>query len=77
MQDVETIRTFLESLTNGFQNRQIVLTSEQDELILNPKNLVKFKIAAKKKKDKAKVEIKISWKNGSAEVDGRTLTIGT
>ena len=75
VQDVESIRAFLESLNKGFESGRIALSSDNDELTLLPQRLLKFKISARKKKDKTKMEIKISWKHNEMDDDGVRLAI--
>ena len=76
-QDLETIQKFLESLTQGFAKEQIVLSSGDDTIELQPKNLLKFSVSAKKKEDKTKLSIKISWKQGKIKAVKPPLEIGT
>ena len=75
-QDLETIQKFLESLTQGFAKEQIVLSSGDDTIELQPKNLLKFSVSAKKKEDKTKLSIKISWKEGKIKAAKQPLEIG-
>ncbi|MDJ0886243.1 MAG: amphi-Trp domain-containing protein [Desulfobacterales bacterium] len=75
-QDLETIQKFLESLTQGFAKEQIVLSSGDDTIELRPKNLLKFSVSAKKKEDKTKLSIKISWKEGKIKAAKTPLEIG-
>jgi amphi-Trp domain-containing protein len=75
-QDLETIQKFLESLTQGFAKEQIVLSSGDDTIELQPKNLLKFSVSAKKKEDKTKLSIKISWKQGKIKAVKLPLEIG-
>jgi amphi-Trp domain-containing protein len=75
-QDLETIQKFLKSLTQGFAKEQIVLSSGDDTIELQPKNLLKFSVSAKKKEDKTKLSIKISWKQGKIKAVKLPLEIG-
>jgi amphi-Trp domain-containing protein len=76
-QDLETIQKFLGSLNNGFANERIVLSSGDDTIELHPKNLLKFSVRAKKKEDKTKLSIKISWKEGRIKAAKTPLEIGS
>ncbi len=75
-QDLETIQKFLESLTQGFAKEQIVLSSGDDTIELQPKNLLKFSVSAKRKENKTKLSIKISWKEGKIKAAKTPLEIG-
>ncbi len=76
-QDLETIQKFLESLNQGFAKERIVLSSGDDTIELAPKNLLKFTVRAKKKEDKTKLSIKISWKEGKIKATKTHLAIGS
>lgn len=76
-QDLETIQDFLESLKQGMARQRIVLSSGGDTIELEPKNLLKFSLRAKKKEDKTKLTIKISWKEGKIKAERTPLEIDT
>lgn len=76
-QDLDTIQKFLESLTQGFAKERIVLSSGEDTIELTPKNLLKFSVNAKKKEDKTKLSIKISWKEGKIKATKTRLEVGS
>ena len=75
-QDLQTIQKFLESLQDGFIKGKITLSSGTDELVLEPKNLLNFRVKAKKKESSCKLEIKISWKEATIEPMKEKLKIG-
>lgn len=63
LQDVQAIRSFLESLIEGFEKGRITLSSEDRVIDLNPNSLLKFSIKARKKPNAShQLSIKISWK---------------
>ncbi|MGD9331105.1 MAG: amphi-Trp domain-containing protein [Desulfobacterales bacterium] len=74
-QDLVTIQKFLESLYQGFDKEKIVLSSGDDTIELQPKNLLKFSVRAKKKEAKTKLSIKISWKEGKIKATKTPLAI--
>lgn len=76
-QDIQSIQKFLESLRAGFENGQITLTSGTDMIVLEPKDLLNFKLKAKKKQAISKLQIKISWKEGKIEPTKEKLKIGS
>jgi amphi-Trp domain-containing protein len=76
-QDLHTIQKFLESLKNGFEQGKITLHSGNDEICLEPMNLLKFNLRAQKKDSKCKLQIKISWKEGAVKSEHAPLTIDT
>lgn len=62
LQDCETIKEFLTSLVEGFENNSITLSTNGDEIKLTPKGLLQFMVKAKKKGPENKLSIKIAWK---------------
>ena len=76
-QDLDTIQKFLESLNQGFAKERIIFSSGDDTIELEPKNLLKFSVQAKKKEDKTKLSIKISWKEGKIKATKTDLEIGS
>jgi len=74
LQDAESIAAYLHSLIEGFQKRRIALRSDGGELFLHPKDLLTFAVQAKKKNDKTKLTIKISWKEMDDPGDSFSIT---
>ncbi len=70
MQDCESIGNYLSSLCEGFSSKKIVLQSDSEEFTVAPHGLLKFEIKAKKKSDRVKLKLEISWRNGAAEEEG-------
>jgi amphi-Trp domain-containing protein len=77
MQDIDSVRSFLESLQEGLQKGRIVLGSEQEEFTLNPPDVFTFSIKAKKEGGASKLQLKISWEEKPSRVEpgSRHLTI--
>jgi amphi-Trp domain-containing protein len=76
-QDTETIRDYLASLLHGFENGKIVMNSENDNIELNVNSLIKFKVLARKKGERNKVEIAISWRDGKSKISEEKIFIGS
>lgn len=71
LQDPSTIKGFLESLTEGFAGGKIVLSSENEEIVLYPNALLRFTIKAKRRiNEKSQLTIKFSWKEPKMEMRG-------
>lgn len=78
IQDTETIRDYLQSLIDGLGTGKIVLSSDGNELELNPGSLLKFEVKAKKKGDITKLALRISWRHAEAqEIHNDEMTITT
>ena len=63
LQDAGTIAGYLQTLIEGFEKGSIALKSDEGELMLHPKDMITFMIRAKKKNERTKLTLKISWKD--------------
>jgi amphi-Trp domain-containing protein len=63
LQDAGTIAKYLQSLIDGFQKGSIAMKSDEEELTLHPKGMMTFTVRAKKKAEKTKLALKMSWKD--------------
>lgn len=63
LQDSETIRDFLTSITDGFDRGSITLSTNGDKIELTPHGLLNFMVKAKKKGGTNKLSIKVAWKD--------------
>jgi amphi-Trp domain-containing protein len=61
IQDRQTIRKYFNSLIEGLENGRIVFSSEKDNVLLTPSELIRFSIKTKKKPGKSKLTIKLAW----------------
>ncbi|WP_207264627.1 amphi-Trp domain-containing protein [Desulfovibrio sp. Huiquan2017] len=66
LQDCGSIKDFLESLIEGFEKRSINLSTNGNEIHLEPEGLLNFTIKARKKGTENKISIKVSWKDAPA-----------
>lgn len=76
IQDNQSIGAYLESLIEGFKKGKIVLTDEKQEIELNPNNILHFDLNAKKKGNKSKLTIKLSWRQSELnDTSGSDISI--
>jgi amphi-Trp domain-containing protein len=70
LQDSDSIGAYLESLSQGFSSGRLSFSSGQDDLVVEPKGLLNLAVKARKKSDRVKISIKVSWKtkNGNGEM---------
>lgn len=69
IQDNESVGAYLESLIEGFKKGEIVLSADNQIIKLNPNNLLHFDLNAKKKGNKSRLTIKLSWRH--ADLDNK------
>lgn len=76
-QDAQSIRAFLENLTEGIASGRISLASGGEKIELAPGGLLYFQVKAKKNKDESKISIKIAWKDSApAGIGAITISPG-
>jgi len=63
LQDSQTIKDFLASLTEGFDKGAITLSTNGEAIELTPSGLLNFMVKAKKKGGSNKISIKVEWKD--------------
>lgn len=62
LQDPQTIKEYLESVTEGVEKGRVLLATGDEEMVLYPASLLKFTVKAKKKGGNCKLSLSISWK---------------
>jgi amphi-Trp domain-containing protein len=62
LQDPQSIKDLIKGLLEGFDKGRIVLISNGSKITMEPSNLLKLSVKAKKRGETGKLEIKISWK---------------
>ncbi|MGE4504929.1 MAG: amphi-Trp domain-containing protein [Desulfovibrionaceae bacterium] len=78
LQDAESIRQFLEALTEGFAKGELSLASNGDQIVLHPKGLLSFSVKAKRKRGGSKLNIRVAWKEleGDSGQETTPLKVG-
>ncbi len=66
-QDKRSIQQFFLKLVDGIENGRVVLSTEKDQALLTPAELIRFSIKTKKKTGKSKLTIKLTWKDSAME----------
>ena len=76
LQDTQSIKTFLEAITEGMSTGKIMFSSTEESIEMVPKGLLHFAIKARKKNNENKITMKIAWKDKQIVSAGKTLSIG-
>ncbi len=66
IQDSITVKNFIQSLIDGIEKGRIQLNSNGEEIVLNPAQMFKFTVKARRKGGTGKISLKISWKEQNA-----------
>ncbi|MCJ2164401.1 MULTISPECIES: amphi-Trp domain-containing protein [unclassified Pseudodesulfovibrio] len=75
LQDSDTIKAFLQALTEGFDKGSITLDTNGDEIHLSPKGLLSFTVKARKKGNENKLSIKIAWKENASALSSQSTAL--
>lgn len=70
VQDNETVSRYLESFVQGFKKGKISLKTKENEINLEPNNLLQFSVKSEKKGKENKISLKISWTSPDHTVTG-------
>ncbi|MBF0265116.1 MAG: amphi-Trp domain-containing protein [Gammaproteobacteria bacterium] len=68
MQDNESLKEILESIAKSIKKGKMVFSDDEDEIILHPEKLIRFKLKASKSDTKHQVNLKISWDVDSVKI---------
>lgn len=77
LQDCESIKGYLEALVKGIENKRIIFSTEQKEIVLNPNGLMKLTIKAKKKEAKNRISIKLAWTEERKKLSAQNMAISS
>ncbi len=78
LQDKESIVQYFNAISEGFSKGKLAFANREKQIIFEPKGLLKLDVKAKRKSDKIKFSLKVSWKENSNEKqhDDGSLVIG-
>lgn len=68
-QDRETIRSYLEQITQGLEEGLIRFSNGDESVVLEPEGLLHLQIIASSNKGKNQLGVKISWSNDTDNGD--------
>jgi len=77
LQDNKSIGKYLQALIEGFENNKITFSSESNTVVLLPGRMLQFAVKVRKKNNKNKLSIKISWKDLKKKETGEKIFIGS
>ena len=63
VQDIESILPYIEALTQGLTKGKLKLVSKDRELVLEPRGPINFDVEAKRKGNRLRLQLKLTWKD--------------
>jgi len=73
LQDTKSIQPILKSIMKGLSSGEMTFSDEDDEMILRPEGLLRFKVSATESETKHQLEIKISWNIDDPKLDDKSI----
>ncbi len=62
VQDLESILPYLDALRDGLAKGRLRLVSKDREVVLEPRGIINFDVEARRKGNRLKLQLKLSWK---------------
>ena len=73
LQDAKSIQPILKSIEKGIASGEMSFSDEDDEIILKPEGLLRFKVTASESETKHQLNIKISWNIDDPKLDDKSI----
>ena len=67
IQDRQSIRQYFNTLIEGLEKGRIIFSSEKDNVMLSPAEMMRFSIKTNKQSGKSKLTIKLVWNDSTVE----------
>ena len=61
LQDLKSIGQYLKALTEGLESGRVELADDNGQLVLHPAGLLNLELRAKRRGDRAKLQLKLTW----------------
>ena len=75
LQDAQSIKAILKSITNGLAKGKVVLSDEQDDVVLEPKGLLALKVTATQDAEQNSLDVRIKWRTDPEVPKKRKLIV--
>ncbi len=73
LQDAQSIQPILKAIEKGIAKGKMTFSDEEDEIILKPEGLLRFKLSASESETKHQLNIKISWAIDDPKLDDKSI----
>ncbi len=75
LQDQESIRDLLKSITDGIERGKLSFSDGDDDILLEPKGLLHFKLTACQQDNQYGINIHIGWQEKDKSKRRKTLAV--
>lgn len=73
LQDQQSILKILAALTEGLEKGRLVLSDENDEIVLSPQGLLQLKFSAAQEDNRHSFSLKVSWQTEDEKVTQKNI----
>jgi amphi-Trp domain-containing protein len=77
LQDTDTVARYLHAIADGLASGNLRFASEDVELQLHPRTLVAFELAAGKERGRARVRLRLTWREDPKNEPSEALEISS
>lgn len=68
LQDQQSILKILAAVTEGLEKGRLVLSDENDEIVLSPQGLLQLKFSAAQEDNRSSFSLKVSWQTEAEKI---------
>jgi len=75
LQDLKSIGQYLKALTEAVEAGRVDLADENGQLVLHPFGLLNLELRAKRRGNRAKLQLKLTWTEEKTKAQGDSLRV--
>jgi amphi-Trp domain-containing protein len=75
LQDLKSIGQYLKALTEGIESGRVELADDNGQLVLHPFGLLNLELRAKRRGNRAKLQLKLTWTEEKAKAKADSLRV--
>lgn len=62
LQDRDSLAQYLQTVTKGFQDGRLAVSSRGEDIALEPRGLIQFELRASQRPDRGRLTLRFTWK---------------
>jgi amphi-Trp domain-containing protein len=75
LQDLKSIGEYLRAIVEGLESGHLDLSDDGGQLVLHPTGLIGLELRAKRKGNRAKLELELSWSEDKGKARAHSLRV--
>lgn len=75
LQDLKSIGQYLKALTEGLESGRVELADDNGQLVLHPFGLLNLELRAKRRGNRAKLQLELTWTEEKAKTKADSLRV--